>query len=82
MIPITREPTGLIIVPLRTEPPPPAAAAVAEPSALGASLPLPPAPETQKPESRLPAGCLRIYSLEFKTHMSSKLRRIRATFPL
>lgn len=36
MIPIMREPTGLIIVPLRTEPPPPAATAAAEaaPSAL------------------------------------------------
>ena len=55
MTPIMREPTGLIIVPLRTEPPPPAvvaatAAAVA-PSVLG---PPHPAPSSRTPDARDP----------------------------
>lgn len=46
MIPIMREPTGLIIVPLRTEPPPPAAvAAAAVPTLSVLGDPLPPSPE-------------------------------------
>lgn len=59
MIPIMREPTGLIIVPLRTEPPPPAAAATeAAPRTYPGTLPpLPPALETQKPRIQDPS-CL------------------------
>lgn len=56
MIPIMREPTGLIIVPLRTEPPPPAAvAAAAVPTLSVLGDPLPPAPELQKSRTQAPS---------------------------
>lgn len=58
MMPIMREPTGLIIVPLRTETPPPAAAAAeAAPSAPGSSHPFPSSgnPETRDPGPQLAA---------------------------
>ena len=52
MIPIMREPTGLIIVPLRTEPLPPAAAA---PEAVPRTLDPPaPSPSSGNPETRDP----------------------------
>lgn len=55
MIPIMREPTGLIIVPLRTEPPPPAAVAALEAQVPWGPPPLPPAPETQKSGIQAPS---------------------------
>lgn len=81
MIPIMREPTGLIIIPLRTEPPPPAAA-VEAPSALGSPTPPPSSRNPGSWDPGPPAGCLEIDSLEFRTSLSPQLRHIRAKFPL
>lgn len=73
MIPIMREPTGLIIIPLRTEHPPPAPPAVAAPSAQD-----PRASSNPGSQDLGPAGYLEIYSLEFKTYTFPLLRHTKA----
>lgn len=83
MIPIMREPTGLIIIPLRTELPPPAAVAAAAEAlrALGSPSSFPQLQKSRNLRSRPLASCLEIYFLEFRTQLSPQLRHIRAICP-
>lgn len=73
MIPIMREPTGLIIIPLRIEHPPPTPPAVAAPSAQD-----PPASSNPGSQDLGSAGYLEIYSLEFKPYIFLLLRHTKA----
>lgn len=78
MIPIMREPTGLIIIPLRTEHPPPAPPAVPAPSAQDPPTPPPSASSNPGSQDLGPAGYLEIYSLQFKTYTLLPLRQAKA----
>lgn len=76
MIPIMREPTGLIIIPLRTEHPPPLLLFLLWlHQALARD---PPASSDPGSQDLGPAGYLEIYSLEFKTYMFLLLRHTKA----